>query len=565
MTSTAHAVPISSQLDHWLNRFVALVAVAGIWLGFVAAMEGQAPLGLRWLAVAVGFFLSELGVVHLKIGRSAFSVTLHETILVIALLSVHPSEALVGVLAGPLVAMVAVQRLPFTKVLFNCGQYLVWAALACIGLRAIPATIQGPALWTVLVVLMLALSLFTGGLIAVAMRLADGTSVKHTIRRSASSSLAMTTICTTLGLFCLSQRGGSLDRLWLLVPVGAAVHYGQRSHQALRAQHTRLEILHDTTAALSGHADLQSAFESFAQRCLSAFDAQTAYLMMEVGDDHLSATVTGQSISDWSLADSETQATLTSTVRAANGCALVTPGQGMLSGLVAELQATSLLVAPVRHGARDLGVLVLAQSSSLLPFQDHDRRLLAAVTEHASSVLQLGRLHADYRAAVVAGDGLRADAELDPLTGTFGRFGIVRRIDEFLTTDPACPPGVLAISLTSFEPVNDLYGWAAGDELLCAVTRRLQCLMRDGDLVGRVGGDEFILLVPSMSETFDLDALADRVQRQLSAPYRLKELGETVHVGARVACTIADQADGNAVLRSAALALQRRRLRDLLS
>ena len=216
-----------------MTRYVIVVAVTGCLLAVAAARSAGPTVAAA--AVAFGFLVSELGVVHLQVGRSAFSITLHETVLVVALFAVRPSDLLIGVLLGPLLGM-GMQRIAPIKVAFNLGQYLIWASLACLARRLLPA--NDLFRWAVVLFGVLLLSLLTAVLIAVAIRLADATSITKTLRESFLSSQAISAVCGSLGLLSAPRQGAPLDRLWLLVPVGVSVYFGHLAHQTLRAQRT---------------------------------------------------------------------------------------------------------------------------------------------------------------------------------------------------------------------------------------------------------------------------------------------------------------------------------------
>lgn len=94
-------------------------------------------------------------------------------------------------------------------------------------------------------------------------------------------------------------------------------------------------------------------------------------------------------------------------------------------------------------------------------------------------------------------------------------------------------PAVLFLDLDQFKSVNDSYGHGVGDDLLVAVADRLRETVRDTELVGHLGGDEFVVLVPWCQGADVLRQLGRRVARALSETYRVQghELGITASVG----------------------------------
>ena len=87
-------------------------------------------------------------------------------------------------------------------------------------------------------------------------------------------------------------------------------------------------------------------------------------------------------------------------------------------------------------------------------------------------------------------------AENDPLTGVLNRRGVERRLENAMSAlkNGGTPLAVAYLDLDRFKLVNDLYGHAAGDEVLCQVCTRVKELLTPGQEIGRVGGDEFIIL-----------------------------------------------------------------------
>ncbi len=93
---------------------------------------------------------------------------------------------------------------------------------------------------------------------------------------------------------------------------------------------------------------------------------------------------------------------------------------------------------------------------------------------------------------------------LDPLTGLCNRAvfveGLGRRLDEFKARPAGSRFAVLYLDLDRFKVVNDSLGHLVGDELLTAVSRRLESCLRQGDALARLGGDEFAILLNELGD-----------------------------------------------------------------
>ncbi len=96
---------------------------------------------------------------------------------------------------------------------------------------------------------------------------------------------------------------------------------------------------------------------------------------------------------------------------------------------------------------------------------------------------------------------------------------------------------VLFIDLDRFKQVNDSFGHLLGDELLCAVAQRLSERLREGDTLGRLGGDEFILVASPLREKQDAAVIARDILTALSQPFRLSN-HEQVFIGCSIGISL---------------------------
>lgn len=111
----------------------------------------------------------------------------------------------------------------------------------------------------------------------------------------------------------------------------------------------------------------------------------------------------------------------------------------------------------------------------------------------------------------------RHEATRDPLTGLLNRRGFDERLERTRAqaSGSGTPFTLVYLDLDSFKRINDVLGHARGDACLVDVARALSTTVAPGDRVARIGGDEFVLLLPS-TDPADVPGLLDRLRAELS-------------------------------------------------
>jgi len=136
----------------------------------------------------------------------------------------------------------------------------------------------------------------------------------------------------------------------------------------------------------------------------------------------------------------------------------------------------------------------------------------------------------------------------DPLTGLPNRYRLREELERAIG-DGEQALAVLYLDLDGFKAANDRHGHAQGDRLLCEVANRLRQALRHGDFIARVGGDEFVVLLPGCAGHGDARRVADTLQASVAAAEVPPFAGIGASVG--VACCPADGRDAEALRRCA--------------
>lgn len=285
---------------------------------------------------------------------------------------------------------------------------------------------------------------------------------------------------------------------------------------------------------------------------------------------------TAQARSVWSRARSELpaqpgEAALTSQLRLAEAELLAAEGRPV-EAVATYRDALRLTVESERQGMRN----VIAAQSELYRLNErdyreqqlqHEARLKASQLEAAEQRLINQRLLVSVVAlaalltAVVAvwqlqrARHFRRRAEIDGLTGALSRTAILAEATARFQASQieGTPYSLLLLDVDGLKPVNDRFGHARGDDLLREVSLTIARCLRDGDRLGRWGGDEFVVLL-DRSDANAAQQARDRIGQELTASLAAAGfVGGSCSVG--VATATPDDADFATVLARADVAL----------
>lgn len=169
-------------------------------------------------------------------------------------------------------------------------------------------------------------------------------------------------------------------------------------------------------------------------------------------------------------------------------------------------------------------------------------------------------LEAEIEQRKRAEERLRFAAYHDALTGLVNRAHLEAALDRCVAVakgDRSRRACVLFIDLDRFKRINDRLGHGVGDQLLKLVAKRLERSVRPGDIVGRLGGDEFMVLLEDLGDVTEAEELAKRILTTLAAPYRLERIETYVTVSIGLALIDDASASPSDVLREADIAMYR--------
>ncbi|HKZ29954.1 MAG TPA: EAL domain-containing protein [Acidimicrobiia bacterium] len=516
---------------------------------------------LRWFHLAIGFFLSRVTVVHLRLRRDAHSFSMSEIPLVIGLFLVAPLELVLGQLVGNLLVLTFSRRRPLIKLTFNLAQLALQTALAIAAFRVVVAVADplGPAGWVGAIAAAITALTIANILINMAIRMTGGTLKTRDILEVYGLSTLAAALNTGLAIIGIT--------LLVRVPSTAAVAFvppivmfmGYRAYVTQRHERVRLKALYDATRDLHQSPQIESALVAAARHACDMFGAEFSEILVfptgPTGNAFRTAVGPGDRLEVMVPLDLSQEHPIWKEVVPSRCGVLLAEGANLTREHGPVI--TDYIAAPLTGNDDVLGVFIAANKlGNVSALTEDDLAILMTLAGQVSVSLQNGRLEDSLAALTELKEELRYQALHDSLTMLANRTLFREKVERALEH---CQGhirfvSVLFLDLDDFKVVNDSLGHAAGDQMLIAVAGRLQGVCRPGDTVARLGGDEFAVLVEDITETSEALAVADRITEKLNAVFSVE--GKKVSTRASIGIAFADQdGDPDQLLRNADAAM----------
>ena len=198
----------------------------------------------------------------------------------------------------------------------------------------------------------------------------------------------------------------------------------------------------------------------------------------------------------------------------------------------------SIIGLPLKTGNTVLGVMNVALKKPH-NFTENEIQVLEFLADQASIAIQNAKLYEQSQQEIIdrkkAEKAIKHMAHHDALTGLPNRRLFNERIFLEISRSQRNNQkiGIMLFDLDHLKEVNDSFGHSVGDLLLQAVAQRLLGLLRKSDTVSRMGGDEFLLILPEMKQSKDAVLTAERILSALSTPFLLEgnQINITTSIG----------------------------------
>jgi diguanylate cyclase (GGDEF)-like protein len=326
------------------------------------------------------------------------------------------------------------------------------------------------------------------------------------------------------------------------VPLASGWSTQQRQAADIRERQRLLEALIVVQRMIVNRAPIQEILDAIAANAGTLIgDAMIGLRLVEPDDPHLVRIVSSIGLDEEALRITR----LSEIGRGAGGIAVSEgrlvvledyPNRASALPVIVAQGIQAAMAAPVREEGRICGSLVVASRVPGRTYSQREQETLLAFAEHASLALtDAARTREMVHLALH-----------DPLTGLPNRTQFLERLNHRLlraAREPTCSSALLFIDLDQLKRVNDSLGHLAGDQLLTIVAGRLRSAVRPADMVARLSGDEFIVLLDQVADVDAASVVADRLLAVMTEPMEV-DGGRVIVTGSIGIRMVTDAEDG---------------------
>ena len=353
---------------------------------------------------------------------------------------------------------------------------------------------------------------------------------------------------------------GKMDSEWLPAPIAERV---RRHDQAVLASGAVLEaeeilptpagvrrwlVLKFPVRSDSGRQLLGTVAVDISERWRREATLRRMAAIMESSHDAVISTTIEGLVVSWNAGAKQMYGYSAAEMAGRSMSVLETPDRGAeFEGVLEKIKAGESVVVYDTVWARSDGTTVDV-AVTVSPIHDESDELMG--------VASIARDNRELRRAE---ELIAYQVFHDPLTGLPNRALLMERLDLCLAKARRTnkPLAILYLDLDFFKSVNDGFGQSAGDAVFQEVARRLTVCVRDADMVARVGGDEFVVLLSEVAKTEDAVVVARKLLESIAQPFFAggRRLDLTTSVG--VCAYPDDGVDAETLLRNADNAMSR--------
>ena len=327
-------------------------------------------------------------------------------------------------------------------------------------------------------------------------------------------------------IITISENGriGDCNPEHCSIPIETEDEFGQNAaafNELITAFAGSLRMLDDIktfTAIFSSQLDLHSLSEYALDRVINGTGADAAAILLEQDGDICVLDSFGIREAQSLAADPH----ILNSFSKGESYVISHPADVIVESTLTQFHPTEVIIEPVKFKNVPIAVLLLAKAE---PFQADCSKQLSIFTQSLAVALHNALEH----------EQLQKLAALDPLTGILNRrFGLVRLHEEYARSiRKTAPLGVLMFDIDHFKQVNDTYGHVVGDRVLRNITALIRQGIREGDILMRYGGEEFMVILPGASkdDSFTISERVRHIVRDNKTAYGDNQIGVTISVG----------------------------------